>query len=168
MVKKVVGARTLSRKKSLHEFKNRESVFRKKLALSHQNLSDTNGDPVTSSKPDIAKEYLTTTEYKVEFNVAQFAESLVLEVVSMTEEEPETLPQHISLTANLPKASPALQHHLCGLRLWGTLGTLQVKTVLRKFSGKARHNPNRKRRETHETLLVRARRCAPARARWTG
>ena len=28
-------------------------------------------------------------------------------------------------------------------------------------SGKARHNPNRKRNETHETLLARARRCAP-------
>ena len=30
-----------------------------------------------------------------------------------------------------------------------------------------RCNPNRKRNETHETLLARARRCAPPRARWT-
>ena len=32
---------------------------------------------------------------------------------------------------------------------------------------KARDGPNRKRNETHETLLARARRCAPPRARWT-
>ena len=30
------------------------------------------------------------------------------------------------------------------------------------------YNPNRKKNETHETLLARARRCAPPRARWTG
>ena len=36
-----------------------------------------------------------------------------------------------------------------------------------KFRAKRENNPNRKRSETHETLLARARRCAPPRARWT-
>ena len=30
------------------------------------------------------------------------------------------------------------------------------------------YNPNCKKNETNETLLARARRCAPPRARWTG
>ena len=37
----------------------------------------------------------------------------------------------------------------------------------RVSSGKARDDPNRKRNETHETLLARTRCCAPPRARWT-
>ena len=36
-----------------------------------------------------------------------------------------------------------------------------------QVSGKARDNSNRKRNETHETLLARARRCAPPRPHWT-
>ena len=36
------------------------------------------------------------------------------------------------------------------------------------LGAEARGNPNRKRNETHDILFVRARRCAPPRARWTG
>ena len=43
-----------------------------------------------------------------------------------------------------------------------------MDAVAVSFGHIERYNPNRKRNETNETLLARARRCAPPRARWAG
>ena len=44
---------------------------------------------------------------------------------------------------------------------------VKISFDLCKFMGNARDNPNRKKNETHETLLARARHCAPPHVPWT-
>ena len=59
-----------------------------------------------------------------------------------------------------------------GWKLWWRLEAEEIDVYEREVawyvSGKARDNPNRKKNETHETVLARARRSAPPRARWAG